>query len=195
MQHLILLAIIFLIVTTTTPVVNASSTLTEADLSTIDRADIATDAQREQILMTAGLLSEYEISAKKLIDAVNDSNTDAVVIKSLAQELLAMSENVIESAKFRLPQCDTYLQQTLQLKHKLTSISLDSLEKDYHLDGALPDAPAECYHTKDLFVHPATVIVLIRDDPSLELATRSTINKEIQEVLAHTNIVRKLLFF
>lgn len=195
MQHLSLLTIIFLIATTTTPIVDASGTLTEADLPAIDRADIATDAQHKQTSMTAGLLSEYEISAKKLVDIVNNANTDAVVLKSLAQELLTMSEDIIESAKFRLPQCDTYLQQTLQLKQKLTSISLDSLEKNYHLDGALPDAPAECYHTKDLFVHPATVIVLIRDDPSLGLATRSTINTEIQEVLAHTDIIRKLLFF
>ena len=77
----------------------------------------------------------------------------------------------------------------------MKNISHDTLERDYHHDGALPKAPGECYHTKDLFVHPATVIVLTRDDPSLSVATKSSINAEITEVLMHTELVRQLVIF
>ena len=69
------------------------------------------------------------------------------------------------------------------------------LEKDYHHDGALPKAPGECYHTKDLFVHPATVYVLVRDDPSLANKTKMSINAELTEVLAHTELVRQLVIY
>ncbi len=81
------------------------------------------------------------------------------------------------------------------LKNSLKTISHESLEKDYHHDGALPKAPAECYHTKDLFIHPATVIVLTRDDPSLNDTTKSSINAEISEVLGHTELVRQLVIY
>ena len=94
-----------------------------------------------------------------------------------------------------MPQCDEYLAKTLMLKNNLQEISLENLEKDYHHDGALPKAPGECYHTKDLFVHPATVIVLTRDNPVLNEAIKSSIHDEITEVLAHTEIVRQLIIY
>ena len=116
-------------------------------------------------------------------------------IQKKAKELLKLSETVIESAQFRLPQCGEYLAKTLALKTNLENIEHEILEKDYHHDGALPDAPGECYHTKDLFIHPATVYVLVRDDPSLMNETKSSINDEITEVLAHTELVRKLVIY
>ena len=109
--------------------------------------------------------------------------------------MLSLSEVVIESAQFRLPQCNEYLTKTLAIKTSLEEISHETLEKDYHHDGALPKAPGECYHTKDLFIHPATVYVLVRDDPSLQDTTKSSINAEITEVLAHTELVRRLVIY
>ena len=108
---------------------------------------------------------------------------------------MELSETVIQSAQFRLPQCNDYLTKTLALKEDLENISHETLEKDYHHDGALPEAPGECYHTKDLFVHPATVYVLVRDDPSLVKDTKISINSEITEVLAHTELVRQLVIY
>jgi hypothetical protein len=109
--------------------------------------------------------------------------------------LIDISESVLLMARFRLPQCDAYLSQSMRLKDILSTISLESLEADYHFDGALPEAPAECYHTKDMFVHPATVVVLVRDDPALSNTTRESINAEITEVLGHTEVVRELVVY
>lgn len=69
------------------------------------------------------------------------------------------------------------------------------MERDYHLDGALPKAPAECYHVKDTFVHPATVLVLTRDDPALGEETITDIRAEIMEVLGHTEVIRQLIVY
>ena len=175
--------------------IHASGVMSEEELKNVERADIADTLAKQQISKVAGLLAEYEIEAGKLINNLKvDSVTDTQVNEQ-ASKLLAISEDVIETARLRLPQCDAYLEQTLPLKGMLGTISNEELEKDYHHDGALPTAPAECYHTKDMFVHPATVLVLTRDDPALSAETKESINLEITEVLAHTEIVRQLVVY
>ena len=108
---------------------------------------------------------------------------------------MSLSEEVIDSARFRLPQCDEYLAMSIALRELLEDITHEALERDYHHDGALPEAPNECYHAKDLFVHPATVTVLLRDDPKLGQETLDSIKAEILEVLAHTEYVRQLVMY
>jgi|TARA_B110000196_G_scaffold104701_1_gene90949 hypothetical protein len=171
----------------------ASGTMNENEIKNIDRIEVSGDEMRQRLSITAGLLTEYEIEAKKLVSNLN--NSSSADIRKQASTLLELSENVISSAQYRLPQCDEYLAKTLMLKNNLQEISLENLEKDYHHDGALPKAPGECYHTKDLFVHPATVIVLTRDNPVLNEAIKSSIHDEITEVLAHTEIVRQLIIY
>ena len=173
----------------------ASGTMTIDAAKDVPRAEITSDAEKEKLSVAAGLLADYEFAAKKLVDSLNDKTINAEKINYQANKLLTLSEDVIDSARFRLPQCDEYLAKTLILKDSLKTISHDSLENDYHRDGALPKAPGECYHTKDLFVHPATVIVLTRDDPGLGEKTIGSINAEITEVLAHTEVVRQLVIY
>ncbi len=173
----------------------ASGTMNEDEIKNVDRVEVSDEETRQRLSITAGLLADYEIAAKKLIMNLGNKSTTAIGISNQAKALLDLSENVINSAQYRLPQCDEYLAKTLMLKDNLQTISHASLEKDYHHDGALPKAPGECYHTKDLFVHPATVIVLTRDDPTLNEKTKASINLEISEVLAHTEIVRQLVIY
>jgi hypothetical protein len=172
-----------------------SGTMNEDEINNVARVEVSDEEARQRLSITAGLLADYEIAAKKLIMNLDIESTEAIDISNQAKALLDLSENVINSAQYRLPQCDEYLAKTLLLKDNLQAISHASLEKDYHHDGALPKAPGECYHTKDLFVHPATVIVLTRDDPTLNEKTKASINLEISEVLAHTEIVRQLVIY
>ena len=172
----------------------ASTPVKTVDVSKINRVEITEKNDRLRLQRTAGLLANYEIEAKKLIDMV-DEGYPGVSIQKKAEELMDLSENVFDSAKFRLPQCEDYLTKSMELKDNINIISHEDLEKNYHLDGALPKAPGECYHTKDLFVHPATVIVLTRDDPALSEATKSSIKAEITEVLGHTEMVRQLVIY
>jgi hypothetical protein len=173
----------------------ASGTMSDDEVQNVKRVDATNEKDRQRLSIAAGLLADYEIAAKKLILNLENETSKATTISSQARGLLNLSENVIKSAQFRLPQCDEYLAKTLRLKNSLHEISHDTLEKDYHHDAALPKAPGECYHTKDLFVHPATVIVLTRDDPSLGKETRASINAEITEVLGHTELVRQLVIY
>ena len=172
-----------------------SSTMSEDKVSNVNRVDATNEKEQELLSKAAGLLADYEIAAKKLLTTLKNETSKAEEISDQAKELLLLSEEVINSTRFRLPQCDEYLTKTMVLKNSLKTISHESLEKDYHHDGALPKAPVECYHTKDLFIHPATVIVLTRDDPSLNDTTKSSINAEISEVLGHTELVRQLIIY
>lgn len=184
-----------LILAVQTHLSHASGTMNEDEIINVERVEITGEEARQRLSITAGLLADYEIAAKKLIRDLKKDSTKAIDTSNQAKALLDLSENIINSAQYRLPQCDEYLAKTLLLKNSLQEISHASLEKDYHHDGALPKAPAECYHTKDLFVHPATVIVLTRDDPALNETTRASINAEISEVLAHTEVVRQLVIY
>ena len=176
-------------------IVYASATMTKDEIINVNRVDVVNEKERQQLSITAGLLANYEIVAKKLVANLENDVIELNQINRQASELLAISENIFDTARFRLPQCDEYLAKTLELKTKLHDMSHEKLEKDYHLDGALPKAPGECYHTKDLFVHPATVLILTRDDPTLSDTTMTSIGAEITEVLAHTEYVRQLVIY
>lgn len=173
----------------------ASGTMSEKDISNVKKADVVSEDDKKRLSIAAGLLANYEIAAKKLIGDLDVETSTSESISNQAKELISLSEEVISSAQFRLPQCKEYLEKSLVLKKQLQKISHENLEKDYHHDGALPKAPTECYHTKDLFVHPATVIVLTRDDTTLNEKTKSSINSEITEVLAHIELVRQLVIY
>ncbi len=174
---------------------DGGASMSDKDINNVSRTDVVEKDDKERLSKAASLLTNYEIEAKKLLEMLKTKNINSKTIQNKAKDLLSLSEVVIESAQFRLPQCNEYLTKTLAIKTSLEEISHETLEKDYHHDGALPEAPGECYHTKDLFIHPATVYVLVRDDPSLQDATKSSINAEITEVLAHTELVRRLVIY
>ena len=174
---------------------DGGASMSDKDINNVSKIDVVEKDDKERLSKAASLLTNYEIEAKKLLEMLKTKNINSKTIQNKAKDLLSLSEVVIESAQFRLPQCNEYLTKTLAIKTSLEEISHETLEKDYHHDGALPKAPGECYHTKDLFIHPATVYVLVRDDPSLQDATKSSINAEITEVLAHTELVRRLVIY
>ena len=175
--------------------VHASSTkLSDKDVQAVEKAAIDTDEEEKQRQAIAVMLAEYEIEGKKLLDSL-DENAGRKEIDQQAGALLASGEKIMDWGRFRLEQCDAYLEKSLELKGMIPEITREALERDYHHDGALPKAPPECYHIKDTFVHPATVLVLTRDDPSLGEETVTGIRMEILEVLGHTEVVRQLIVY
>ncbi|MDE0158095.1 MAG: hypothetical protein OXI88_18990 [Gammaproteobacteria bacterium] len=172
----------------------SSSKLSDKDVQAVEKTAIDSDEEEKQRQAIAVMLAEYEIEGRKLLDGL-DGNADRTGIDRQAGALLSSGEKIMDWARFRLKQCDAYLEKALELKAKISDITLEVLEKDYHHDGALPKAPPECYHVKDTFVHPATVLVLTRDDPELGEDTITGIRAEILEVLGHTEVVRQLVIY
>ena len=192
---IIYLTFLWLLISQNTFSSDGGASMSDKDINNVSKTDVVEKDDKERLSKAASLLTNYEIEAKKLLEMLKTKNINSKTIQNKAKDLLSLSEVVIESAQFRLPQCNEYLTKTLAIKTSLEEISHETLEKDYHNDGAHPKAPGECYHTKDLFIHPATVYVLVRDDPSLQDATKSSINAEITEVVAHTELVRRLVIY
>ena len=172
----------------------SSSKLSDKDVQAVEKAAIDSEEEQNQRQAIAVMLAEYEIEGRKLLDGLDD-NADRNQVDQHAGALLSSGEKIMDWARFRLKQCDEYLGKALELKAMISDITLEVLEKDYHHDGALPKAPPECYHVKDTFVHPATVLVLTRDDPALGEETVTGIRAEILEVLGHTEVVRQLVVY
>ena len=187
-------ALFFCVVLSAPQGLHASSRLNETQAQAVEKAAIASDAEEKQRRAIAVMLAEYEIEGRKLLDGL-DENAGRTDIDRQAGALLSSGEKIMDWARFRLKQCDEYLGKALELKAMIPDIALEALEKDYHHDGALPKAPPECYHVKDTFVHPATVLVLTRDDPALGEETVTGIRMEILEVLGHTEVVRQLVVY
>ena len=173
----------------------ASSTkLSETQAQTVEKAAIDSEEEKKQRQAIAVMLAEYEIEGRKLLEGLEE-NADRAAVDGQAGALLSSGEKIMDWARFRLKQCNEYLEKALELKAMMAEITLEVLERDYHHDGALPKAPPECYHVKDTFVHPATVLVLTRDDPALGEETITGIRAEIMEVLGHTEVVRQLVIY
>ena len=74
------------------------------------------------------------------------------------------------------------------------SLSIDTIERDYHHDAALPKPAHEgnralCYQMKDLLVHPLTALRLLREQP----VDVDSIRHEIVEVIAHGRALAALM--
>ena len=173
---------------------SSSAKLGETQAQAVAKATIDSDEEEKQRQTIAVMLAEYEIEGRKLLDGLDDK-PDRNKVDQQAGILLSSGEKIMDWARFRLKQCDEYLGKARELKARIADITLEVLEKDYHHDGALPTAPPECYHVKDTFVHPATVLVLTRDDPALGEETITGIRAEILEVLGHTEVVRQLIVY
>ena len=72
----------------------ASGTMNENEIKNIDRIEVSDDEMRQRLSITAGLLTEYEIEAKKLVSNLN--NSSSADIRKQASTLLELSENVIK---------------------------------------------------------------------------------------------------
>lgn len=78
------------------------------------------------------------------------------------QELFKLSKGLNQRFSDRHAECKDYLGKALAQADKMPDMTLAQIEKDYHADGALPKASPLCYHVKDLLVHPATVLVVLK---------------------------------
>jgi len=153
-----------------------------------DAAPAAEEALRQAL---HAQLDRYEAAMDGLIELLEESE-DAARIEGATRELIELSLPLLEGMPALQPMCGDYLAAAAKVVDLLDSISEEEIEENYHQDGALPaTSSALCYHVKDLLVHPATVIVLLREG-GLE-SRREDMKAEILENRAHLGAVRASL--
>lgn len=132
------------------------------------------------------LIDEYEAVAEDVSGALatpGDGQEQARL-----DRLMVLAEGITPAFIARHPSCQAYLEASLRLRGQWASLDPETIERDYHDDGALPKegiSPA-CYHMKDLIVHPATAAAILATDAP----DRASAKREIDEVLAHVGVVR-----
>ena len=130
----------------------------------------------------------YRQQANALVAAI-DGDADAAAILVLADELTATGLSMLPAMKTEHPVCGAYLDAITAVGATLKDLPLEEIESGYHSDGKLPPMPsAECYHGKDLVVHPATVAAMAKAGLATPEDRRSA-KGEIVEVLGHLTAI------
>lgn len=133
-------------------------------------------------------LDSYDTQMTALAEMLKTSD-DLAAINDATRDLMETSVGIIEGYIALKPACAAYLNASLGVLDELETISGEAIETQYHLDGALPEGDSDCYHVKDLLVHPATVLVIIRER-GLD-AARDQARNEILENTGHLIAVRE----
>ncbi len=137
-------------------------------------------------------LAVYKAGAKELVSMIKTAKPDADIAQKSA-ELVASSKEIISQFIVKHPKCNEYLTALNNAADIIPTLPLEEIEAGYHEDGKLPkfDDP-NCYHAKDLLVHPATVQAMASMGiNSSEM--RESAELEIIEVIAHFSQVEKAL--
>ena len=150
--------------------------LVDADISkTVEAANAVTPSIDTNL---------YRTRAQALVQAIESGKSDTVILE-MADQLTHDGLALIPALVTRQPECATYLAAITAIGPTLKELPLAEIESGYHADGKLPPMPAsECYHGKDLVVHPATVAALARVGLHGD-ASRRKAKGEIIEVLGH----------
>ncbi|ATC95907.1 hypothetical protein [Pseudoalteromonas tunicata] len=129
-------------------------------------------------------LTQYKTATSALVEQIK-ANHNTQEIELQAQQLVNLSKGIIDDFLVVYPQCEAYLSALKQAADTIPTLPLADIESGYHADGRLPAfSDPNCYHAKDLLVHPATVQAIAKlgfNEPHL----REQAQNELIEVLAH----------
>lgn len=133
------------------------------------------------------LIDQYEATAGELSQLLATSPVEGAHAP-LTEKRMALAEGITPAFVTRHPSCKAYLDAALRVKEIWPSLDAETLERDYHDDGALPSqgTTTACYHMKDLIVQPASAAALMQQIPPDAAAAKL----EIDEELAHVGVVR-----
>lgn len=127
-------------------------------------------------------LQTYQQQAKALLTTLENKGKN---IEAASAELVKTSLPIVDQFIIKYPECSEYLGALKKAASVIPTLPLEEIESGYHADGKLPPLKnAQCYHAKDLLVHPATVQAMakigIKTDEQWESAEH-----EIEEVIEH----------
>ena len=127
--------------------------------------------------------SAFKTGAEALLVDI-DTKTDEEILAA-ADALTQVGLDLLPALEAQHPECTPYFAAIAEVGLGLKDLSLEEIESGYHQDGKLPEMPGpECYHGKDLVVHPATVAAMAKVGITTD-EDRQMAKAEIAEVLGH----------
>ena len=138
---------------------------------------------------SSDMLAKYSNLAKLATQDVQLSSFSA--IDKSSAKLVDLAKEILPAFSENNPACKIYLDIVMSAADSMQQLSLEQIEADYHLDGKLPTLTnGDCYHAKDLLVHPATVVVMAKTLKDTK-ANRKKMQHEIAEVIQHLGAVQQ----
>jgi hypothetical protein len=153
-----------------------------------DAAEPAADSRPSLAVDAQATLGDYITESRALVERIDD-NAPVEELRERTQSLLDLGLSVLPAYLDVRPECSNYLNAAARIAELWPQLDLDTIEQDFHDDGALPTGPETvvCYNMKDLVVHPATgLAILAQETPEL-----NELRKEIAEVIAHALAVQR----
>lgn len=138
-------------------------------------------------------LNLYEEGMEVALERLEGSD-DVEAIREANQALVDLSVPILDDYMLLFPESTAYLRASKRVLHQLYALSEEAIERDYHDGARLPDRPDDggaSYHVKDLLVHPATVLILLRDHPLED--RRVDMLHEIERNQSHLEFVRRVV--
>lgn len=127
-------------------------------------------------------LKSYQQQAKALLEQLENKGAN---IETASAQLVTTSLPIVDQFIVKYPECDDYLTALKNAAAIIPTLPLEEIESGYHADGKLPPLTnAQCYHAKDLLVHPATVQAMAKMGIKTDKQWQSA-KHEIEEVIEH----------
>ncbi|NRA61984.1 MAG: hypothetical protein HRU25_14000 [Psychrobium sp.] len=134
------------------------------------------------------LLQQYDVTANVTSELITSAPLQE--IDKSASQLVSLAKSILPKFTQKHPQCRVYLNAVLAAADSMQTLSLKDIELHYHQDQKLPAlTSSDCYHAKDLLVHPATVVVMAKTMADNK-ANRLKMRHEIVEVIQHLSLVK-----
>ena len=138
---------------------------------------------------SSDILSKYGDFAKLANQEVKLASFSA--IDKSSAKLVNLAKEILPAFSRSNPACKEYLDAVMAAADTMQQSTLKEIEADYHADGKLPAfTDGNCYHAKDLLVHPATVVVMAKTLKDTK-ANREKMAHELAEVIEHLGLVQK----
>ncbi|TMP32363.1 hypothetical protein CWB99_01950 [Pseudoalteromonas rubra] len=137
-------------------------------------------------------IETYQLLASELLKDIR-IQSDAELVRSHADNLIKQGSKVLDAFNLAYPQCQPYFNAVQTIGGSLSGLSLDELEQGYHDGNKLPELPDPvCYHGKELMLHPARVLVIVKDGLGDD---ESYLEAELEmvEAMAHAEQVKQAI--
>ncbi len=155
-------------------------------LSIVSCSNIA----KKTIIINKEDITTYKTSATELLSK-NKSKATKEEIKSMSLKLIELARPIMIGFKQEHPECMELMNFVMGRANAMSKLSLEEIEEQFHLGSALPNTDDICLDAKELIVHPATVAI-ITSKITLTKDLRTKIDDEIEEVIAHIDLLTEI---
>jgi len=126
----------------------------------------------------------YTNVANKIISLSKGDSTDGAQFAALSKRLIKLAVPIMKFKVKQMPECGKMLNFVMSNRVSMQNLTHPQIEDKFHEGTSLPKGfPAKCLDSKELIVHPATVVILSRG--TIDKKSKESMHDEIEEVLEH----------